>query len=100
MTDDLRQGSVNPNPFDRLGVRRDVRAAYKVLAQARHPDKGGTVEAFQQLARDLELAMKTAPTARACADCRGSGRREKSRGFFRVTLTCATCGGSGEERPA
>ena len=50
------------NPWGILGIKKystqeEVQSAYKKQAMQKHPDRGGTVEAFQELTQAYEEIM-------------------------------------------
>ena len=94
----------------------DVRARYKELAMAAHPDRGGTAEEFQKITdwRDKALVEaqmgKTLANSRAamsklreaargtkCPRCDGSGTRMTvQQGFREIKFPCTMCKGKGK----
>ena len=89
-----------PDPHDILGLIKDaapaeIRAAFRRLAPAAHPDHGGTSEALTTLreARDAALALAwRAP----CAICRGTGTIELRGGLRALRRQCPGCAGTGK----
>jgi len=93
-----------------------VRARYKELAMAAHPDRGGTAEQFQQLTELRDEALKevsfghTIATARlqfdalrqaargtTCPRCDGSGKgMSRVVGFREFKTVCKLCHGKGK----
>jgi curved DNA-binding protein CbpA len=71
---------MNLDPYDELGVDRDanapeIKSAFKRRAKKTHPDKGGSVDAFQR-AR-LALTILTDPGRRARYDATGTIEDDK-----------------------
>lgn len=80
------------NPYEILGLPpdatvEDAKAAYRRLAQIHHPDKGGTVEKFRQLALALKSFERTLP----CPVCSGKGFVEKRAGLAVTRESCPKC---------
>lgn len=69
-----------------------VRARYKELVMTAHPDRGGSVEQFQQLTEHRDEALKQVKLGQtfAAAKMRLSALREAARG-----LPCPRCEGTG-----
>lgn len=75
----------------------EVKVAYKRLASAKHPDRGGSVEEFQELKEAYETAMAYALLPKSCNRCRGTGKVTVGSGFTTTKIVCPACGGTGEE---
>lgn len=73
----------------------EVRAAYKVRALELHPDRGGSAEAFDALARAYDRLLRRASQPRPCGTCRGKGKLAKKTGFRVAYHQCRGCGGKG-----
>ncbi len=88
-------------PFEVLGLPQDaspqqVKDAYRELSKTAHPDAGGTAEGFQALKQAYEAALVIALRPKPCVPCGGSGRVLVTKGFNKLKIICADCGGSGE----
>lgn len=71
----------------------EIRAVYKRLVWERHPDRGGSAEAFN----DLHLAYREAHECafRApCPACDGRGSSLVTNGFSTLRVVCEACLGS------
>jgi len=104
-----------------LGLTEDadeaaVRARYKELAMAAHPDRGGTAEQFQQLTewrdqalREVSMGLTLANSRSAlhklreaargtkCPRCDGTGvRMAVQQGFRELKFPCRLCRGKGK----
>lgn len=77
----------------------DVVAAWRKLRSQCHPDKGGTIEGFQQLTKAWEAAAKHAQRQRDCPLCSGTGKRTITKGWARVQMPCGMCHGRGVAEP-
>lgn len=89
--------------YDVLGLAPEaspdeVHAAFRRLARERHPDVGGSKDAFDELriARDVALADAY---SLPCGECGGRGKVNVSNGFHTVTRVCASCSGRGKRFP-
>ena len=87
------------DPFAVLGVSdlataEEVKRAYRERARVLHPDVGGDADAFREVSEAYALALEMI-SARACADCGGSGSIRLVRGFSSLVQVCPTCRGSG-----
>lgn len=77
--------------YDCLGVLptatdEELKAAYKRACMQLHPDRGGSVEEFQEL-----QAAFNALKHRVCPECGNTGRITERRGFFVDTYPCPRC---------
>lgn len=92
----------NQTPFEALGLAHDaspaeVKARWRELAVARHPDHGGDPEEFTALRQAYNDAYEAALIA-PCQECRGTGMTTAvgfASSFHHLKLPCTTCGGSG-----
>lgn len=93
----------------------EIKAAYKRLAKDAHPDRGGSVDQFNDLreayeAAKLEVehgqslsrarmqvdALRTAARGTLCPRCDGSGiSASRKVGFRTLNTTCRLCRGKG-----
>ena len=95
---------------DRGATAVEVKASWRALASALHPDRlGGTAEANAAFANVTEAYAVLSDVARRqaydasldllsvpCAKCKGEGRTWKQKGFTgRVSAYCGHCGGTG-----
>lgn len=97
--------------YGTLGVERtasaeEIKVAYRAMATAHHPDRGGdhdTMAALtvaydtlgnhgKRVAYDALLDL----TGKECGACAGAGRKYKQKGFnTRLPIRCAACDGEG-----
>lgn len=76
----------------------DVRAAYRSLAKAHHPDHSNEPYDFTLLQKDRDACLKNAEREQqltACERCAGKGRTPGT-GF--ATKPCNSCNGTGLRR--
>lgn len=64
----------------------EIRAAYRRAAMKHHPDRGGSLEAFQAV-QDAYAALQN----RTCPDCGGEGFTTTRQGFFVSKTPCPKC---------
>lgn len=66
----------------------------------------GLEEAFRGVSRQISVTRRIpcvacsgagATSFKTCDSCRGSGRMQSARGFFRMANTCQDCGGTGKK---
>ena len=86
------------SPFISLGLNdgateQEVRAAYRRMAQQLHPDKGGSVEEFQQLKDVYQKALRLALKSKVCQTCDGAGKICIYHGFHSTKSRCPDCKG-------
>lgn len=74
---------------------QELRDKFLELCKVHHPDHGGRAEDFMALRKEYQERAKHAPPADLCPECKGSGRVDIVRGFYKVTKMCHTCRGTG-----
>lgn len=88
--------------LEALGLRPgadagQVQRAYRALAMATHPDRGGDAERMKELNEARDVALEHAPPAKQraprgkCRTCGGSKKVKVARGFESVELACPQC---------
>lgn len=80
-----------PTPFEILGVSdtatyAEIKAAYRRRAMQLHPDRGGSEEAFNELATAYKKTLR-----RPCEMCGGKGIVFEKNGFFKTKKQCPKC---------
>ena len=92
--------------FDALGLTvvppspEAVKAAFRALLRAAHPDTGGSADDLERLtiARDVALEVSRAAP---CPRCGGSKRvAVGKRAFVSSTVLCPDCSGTGKRFPS
>lgn len=82
----------------------EAKAAYRRLAQTRHPDKGGTKESFQELLEWYHAALAevgrdpvevTPFSPDPCPNCQGTGKVSITQGWSTLKWPCSVCHGTG-----
>ncbi len=72
----------------------EVKAKYKDLVKAHHPDLGGNAVQFQAVQNAYKRVVDHMRAAN-CPECRGRGKVLRARGFSSMHETCRDCQGSG-----
>lgn len=72
-----------------------VRAAWKKLVMSAHPDHGGDVVEFSRLRECYYTALEYVKMPVKCPDCKGTGKRKVTHGFYTAQLPCERCEGTG-----
>jgi DnaJ-class molecular chaperone len=88
--------------FESLGLpdsatADEVKRAWRQLAMAHHPDRGGDPSEFDRLRKLYDEALAVAEAPKPCATCNGSGKVRRAHGWTSIELACEVCGGSGDE---
>lgn len=91
---------------DRTATAAEIKAAYRSLASANHPDRGGDHAVMAELTvayetlsdedkrKSYDETLELVGTK--CGVCSGEGRRWKQKGFSaRTAVRCTTCAGEG-----
>lgn len=90
------------SPFKQLGLAEgatpdEVKGAWRKLASALHPDRGGDASEFTRMRRAYESALAEAEAPKVCTKCGGEGRILHANGWSSINVNCDRCGGSGVE---
>lgn len=88
--------------FEVLGLEvnaspEEVKAAWRRLAMAHHPDRGGDPSEFDRLRKLYGEALAVAEAPKTCTRCGGNGKIRHTNGWASIGIPCSHCGGSGEE---
>lgn len=80
-------------PFELLGIPptatfKEVQVAYKRQAMKHHPDRGGSMERFQELTKAYKTLRKL---LEKCPDCGGSGVVRIKFGYAYINEPCTRC---------
>lgn len=74
-----------------------VKGAWRRLASAAHPDRGGNLDSFHNVRIAYETALEHAAKPKACTKCQGFKFNITANGFMQLKLRCTRCSGSGVE---
>lgn len=74
----------------------EVKARWKQLASAHHPDNGGDPDTFNEYKTAYEAARIVVNKPIKCPDCKGSGTIRRASGFSSIKLGCPRCKGQGK----
>ncbi len=75
----------------------EVRAKWRDVAKACHPDLGHSLVKFLAAKARMEACLDHALKPRMCFDCHGLGKVvASSQGFKTIYKKCVECGGSGK----
>lgn len=95
--------------YERLGLPHgasmdDLRARWRELAFALHPDRGGDPQAFIEVEAAYRRILNHEPPPQEvepevrrerCGSCDGSGKVRVTSGFHQVAFPCQECDGEG-----
>lgn len=75
-------------------TEEDVKAAWRGLASAHHPDRGGDPAEFSKYQKAYRAALAESATSVNCPKCEGSGTRDVGTGFNKIKMRCLNCHGA------
>ena len=78
-------------PHEILGVSEgassdEIKTAYRRAAMRCHPDRGGSAEEFDRVAKAYEILSR-----QKCSLCNGTGKVSRKNGAFVVRDDCPEC---------
>lgn len=86
-------------PFEVLGLAEtatpdEVHLRWLTLRSEHHPDKGGDPAEFNRIHTAYQMAHAEALRPKPCEFC-VNGKVETYRGFYKVSMPCVHCNGTG-----